>query len=105
MTQSLYTTSQIRQLEQLMIDHGISAHTMMCRAAEAVLNNVGTGRDLSVSDADGNGQKDNGRTGHDLSLQSLVVFCGSGNNGGDGYQLAKLAQQQGYQVQVRFIGD
>ena len=32
--------------------------------------------------------------------QKIAVFCGSGNNAGDGYVLARLAHQAGYQVTV-----
>lgn len=34
------------------------------------------------------------------NAKRLVVMCGSGNNGGDGYVIAYLAQQANYQVQV-----
>jgi len=34
------------------------------------------------------------------SVSSLQVFCGSGNNGGDGYVVAALAAQQGLSVSV-----
>ena len=34
------------------------------------------------------------------AAQRLVVVCGPGNNGGDGYELARLAQQSGRRVRV-----
>ena len=36
-------------------------------------------------------------------LRVLTVYCGQGNNGGDGYVLAALALQAGYQVKVYAI--
>ncbi len=32
------------------------------------------------------------------TVRKIMVFCGSGNNAGDGYVLARLAQEQGYTV-------
>lgn len=34
------------------------------------------------------------------TARSLTIFCGAGNNGGDGYALARLARRDGYAVQV-----
>ncbi len=36
--------------------------------------------------------------------RSITLLCGSGNNGGDGFIVAGLAQQQGIQVQVLTFG-
>lgn len=79
----LYTTKQIRQLEQLAIKHGITGDIMMQRAADASMQ--------IIMDRYPN-------------LSSMVVFCGAGNNGGDGYVIARLAHEKGIKVQVRFIG-
>ncbi len=35
----------------------------------------------------------------------IIVFCGSGNNGGDGYVIARLAREQGLSVSVYQVGD
>lgn len=35
--------------------------------------------------------------------QHILVYCGKGNNAGDGYVLARLAKQQGLKVQVHSI--
>jgi len=37
--------------------------------------------------------------------EQVVIFCGPGNNGGDGLAVARLLQQRGYQVQVFVVGD
>ncbi|GJL83909.1 MAG: bifunctional NAD(P)H-hydrate repair enzyme [marine bacterium B5-7] len=37
--------------------------------------------------------------------RQLVVFCGAGNNGGDGYVVAGLAARDGYDVKVIALGE
>lgn len=38
-------------------------------------------------------------------LTSILVLCGKGNNGGDGYVLATEAKKAGIEVAVRYVGD
>ena len=42
---------------------------------------------------------------HGPEFTGLTIFCGKGNNAGDGYLLAKLAQEAGFQVQVISVFD
>ena len=39
------------------------------------------------------------------SAKHITVFCGSGNNGGDGYVIARLAREQGLAVSLYLLGD
>lgn len=82
--EELYTADQVRMLDRITIeDFAIDGFELMTRAATAALQNL-CGKWPQL----GTGQ---------LRLQ---VFCGAGNNGGDGYLLAGLARQQGMVVSV-----
>ncbi|MDR2562746.1 MAG: NAD(P)H-hydrate dehydratase [Prevotellaceae bacterium] len=39
------------------------------------------------------------------SIRRLFIFCGTGNNGGDGLALARLMFEKGYEIQVFLAGD
>lgn len=79
----LYTQQEIRELEQLAIAHGISGDEMMARAGSAAFNLLQ-------------------ECFHEA--KSILVLCGGGNNGGDGYVVAQLAHEAGLTVYVRHLG-
>lgn len=79
----LYTVAQIRALEQQAIAEQASADTLMQRAGAAALRCLST---------------------HWPKAKQLIVFCGPGNNGGDGYVMAALAKAAGLAVSVRYVG-
>ena len=40
-----------------------------------------------------------------LDMSHVCVVCGSGNNGGDGYAIARLLHLKGYHVSIFFVGN
>ena len=81
----LYTTAQVRELDRLAIEEaGIPGYTLMTRAGEAC---------WTVLRAQW------------PAARSLAVFCGAGNNGGDGFVIGRLALEAGWQVQLFQLGD
>src|SRR5262245_34046564 len=79
----LYTAAQVRALDRHAIETGrIPALTLMERAGAAAL------RALRVAWP---------------TAQRIVVVCGGGNNGGDGYVLARLAHAAGLDATVATV--
>lgn len=79
MFRQLYSTEHIRETERKAVAQGLSEETLMQRAADAALN-------FLLSNY---GQK-----------KRIVICCGQGNNGGDGYVLAKLLKKARFSVTV-----
>src|ERR1700756_1352878 len=77
---ALYSTAQVRALDAHAIDvQGIPGYTLMKRAGEAALRYLRTRWPMA---------------------HRIVIVCGGGNNGGDGYVLARFAQAAGLTVSV-----
>jgi NAD(P)H-hydrate epimerase len=76
----LYSAAQVRALDAYAIESmGIPGYTLMKRAGEAALRYL--------------------RSRWPTAYR-IVIVCGSGNNGGDGYVLARFAQAAGLTVTV-----
>ncbi len=76
----IYSVESVRRIDRVAINQGgISGYALMTRAAQAALEE--TRRKFPKA-------------------QRWQILCGPGNNGGDGYVLARLAGQQGIQVSV-----
>lgn len=71
-TELLYSAAGTRALDKAVIDSGISGFTLMGKAAQAALSVIQQ---------------------RWPELQAAVIFCGTGNNAGDGYLLAELLQK------------
>lgn len=81
----LYTTAQVRELDHLVIKEcGIPGIELMSRAGNAVF------RHLRIKWP---------------NAKSISVFCGTGNNAGDGYIIAGLALAVGLKVTVYVFSD
>lgn len=80
----LYTAEQTGQLDKTVIEtHRIPGAALMARAGAAALELI------------------NQRWPH---AEHLAIVCGSGNNGGDGYELGAQARQQELDVAIFEIG-
>lgn len=80
---SLFTARAMRISDQAAVLQGISDITLMRNAAKAVVDVI---------------------TRY-YSPQSVLVLCGPGNNGGDGWIIARLLEEEGWPVQVALLGD
>ena len=80
---ALYTPEQTQSVDRYAIDElGISGATLMSRAGHVAF------KLLQVRWPE---------------AESIVILCGGGNNGGDGYVVAALAQEAGLQVELRYL--
>jgi len=82
---NLYTAKETRELDRLAIEEfaipGIVLMERAGAAAYAILKQ------------------------HWPQAKKLCVVCGTGNNGGDGFVLARLAREEGQQLDVFVVGD
>lgn len=79
----LFTAEQIKRWDAFTIQHqGISSLELMERAATKCVNWL---------------------TEHGYTNYNFVIFCGKGNNGGDGLAIARLLAQQGENVEVYIL--
>ena len=82
---NLYTAEQTRELDRITIEEfDVSGTVLMERAGAAAFEILKQ---------------------HWPDAKTLCIVCGTGNNGGDGFVLARIAHEQGYQVEVIIVGD
>lgn len=81
----IYSVEAVREMDRTTIeDHGVPGYTLMTRAGEAAVREA-----LEMFP----------------EAKRWQVVCGAGNNGGDGYVVARLAAQQGIVVSVLALVD
>ncbi|TBV10456.1 NAD(P)H-hydrate dehydratase [Stutzerimonas kirkiae] len=81
---SLYRAAQVRELDRRLIAAGTPGVVLMQRAAHAAWRTLRR---------------------HWPTVGCVTVLAGQGNNAGDGYLLAVLAQRAGWRVKVLAVGD
>ncbi|MCP3866838.1 MAG: NAD(P)H-hydrate dehydratase [Gammaproteobacteria bacterium] len=82
---ALYRAEQVRNLDRAAIDgQGIPGLTLMERAGSAAFDLM---RELWPS------------------AEDITLLCGIGNNGGDGYVVARLALEAGFKPRMLVVGD
>jgi hydroxyethylthiazole kinase-like uncharacterized protein yjeF len=81
----LYTAAQVRELDRAAIQEcGIAGYELMCRAGAALADAVSR---------------------HWPQLKRVCILCGAGNNGGDGFVLARLLLEAGVEVSLQCLAD
>ncbi|MBN0989167.1 NAD(P)H-hydrate dehydratase [Amphritea pacifica] len=80
---SLYTAKQTRALDRTAIASGVPGFKLMQRAGHAAFDRLRQ---------------------RWPDVRKLTLLCGGGNNGGDGFVVAVLAQRLGMQVQLLCVG-
>jgi NAD(P)H-hydrate epimerase len=81
----LYTAEQTRELDRIITEkHNIATSKLMARAGAAALTAI---------------------KNYWPQAERLLIVCGTGNNGGDGFDLARQALEKDYRVVVYQVGD
>lgn len=84
----LYTSAAVRELDNRLMNLSVSpqagAWRLMERAGRVMFHHIRQ---------------------YWPSARELLIYCGSGNNGGDGYVIAAIARQAGWAVQLVQVGD
>lgn len=80
----LYRNEQIRAFDRLATEQGIASFKLMTRAGHALFRYI---------------------KHHYAKARSFAVFCGAGNNSGDGYIVARLLLREGFDVCVYTVAE
>lgn len=79
----LYRADQVQELDRLAIEYyGIAGYSLMCNAGQTVFEQIRR---------------------RWPRVRQMAVLCGGGNNGGDGYVIARLARLAGIEVELHML--
>lgn len=93
----ILTAAQMRSIEKTAIESGqVSGLELMERAGRGVVEAILKARPDLAEPRSGDGA---------APARRAVVLCGPGNNGGDGFVIARLLKDLGWDVAVFFHGD
>jgi len=82
---NLYTAEKTRELDRITIEEfNVSGTVLMERAGAVAFETLKQ---------------------HWPEAKTICIVCGTGNNGGDGFVLARLAHENGFQADVLIVGD
>ncbi len=76
----VFTVKEMRDLEQAAVDSGLSYLRLMENAGSAAARQI--------------------RSRYPMAFKQAVILCGSGNNGGDGFVIARKLMEEGARVTV-----
>ncbi|GLP88593.1 bifunctional ADP-dependent NAD(P)H-hydrate dehydratase/NAD(P)H-hydrate epimerase [Tritonibacter mobilis] len=103
------TAEQMRAIEQAAIKSGaVSGLELMERAGRGVVEAIcDKWPEFSVGSVAGGAAPRPAAVPRDISekLKRAAVLCGPGNNGGDGFVVARLLKERGWAVKVFLYGD
>ncbi|KIC08317.1 hypothetical protein RA19_20295 [Leisingera sp. ANG-M1] len=106
----LLTAAQMRAIEQAAIESGeVTGLELMERAGQGVVEAIfEEWPELAEPVEAGRGagpSRSPEYLGKDEEARRAVVLCGPGNNGGDGFVVARLLKERGWEVEVFLYGD
>ena len=83
----ILSSAQMRGIEQQAIASGaVTGLELMERAGAGVVAQIAT-------------------VFPDLAASTALILCGPGNNGGDGFVIARLLRAQGWPIDLHLLGD
>ena len=75
----IITTTQLKECDALTIENGISSISLMEKAAKSCVDWI----EINFK-----------------RIRKFLIFCGNGNNGGDGFAIARMLYEKGFDIEV-----